>query len=183
MKWLIPRLANFNPDEFGFEIVLLTAGGSVQFKGKGIDIAIRRNDFDRGEHIYAQKLVDEQMVTVFNPNVPPKPTLFLSSFRPKLERFLTKEVLGEAANYEKRYLEHFYLCIEAALAGLGTAWVSKMMVEKELQTGLLATTAPSVLDGLAYYLLSDMPFEQDERKMGLLRWLEQQLLMSNEHQC
>ena len=57
------------------------------------------------------------------------------------------------------------------------------MVEKELETGLLATTAPSILDGLAYYLLSDMPFEQDERKMGLLRWLEQQLLMSNEHQC
>jgi len=82
--------------------VLLTAGGSVQFKGKGIDIAIRRNDFDRGEHIYAQKLVDEQMVTVFNPNVPPKPTLFLSSFRPKLERFLTKEVLGEAANTKPR---------------------------------------------------------------------------------
>lgn len=69
------------------------------------------------------------------------------------------------------------------MAGLGTAWVSKMMVEKELETGLLANTAPSVLDGLAYYLLSDMPFEQDEWKMGLLRWLEQQLLMSNEHQC
>lgn len=183
MKWLIPKLANFNASEFGFEIVLLTAGGQVDFKGKGIDVAIRRNDFDWGEHIYAQKLVDEQMVAVFNPNVLPKPTLFLSSSRPQLQRFLTKEFLGEAANYDKRYLEHFYLCIEAALAGLGTAWVSSLMVKKELETGLLLTATPPVLDGSAYYLLSDMPFEQNERKMGLLRWLEEQFLMSNEHQC
>lgn len=175
MKWLIPKLANFNPDEFGFEIVLLTAGGSVDFKGKGIDIAIRRNDFNWGEHIYAKKLIDEQMVAVFNPTLPPKPILFLSSSRPQLERFLTKDLLGEAADYEKRYLEHFYLCVEAALAGLGTAWVSFLMVQKELDTGLLATTTPPVLDGSAYYLLSDIPFEQDERKLAFLDWLKTQL--------
>jgi len=67
------------------------------------------------------------------------------------------------------------LCIEAALAGLGTAWVSAMMVEKELQAGLLVTTAPPVLDGSVYYLLSDMPFEQDVRKVAFLAWLTQQL--------
>lgn len=175
MKWLIPKLANFNASEFGFEIVLLTAGGAVDFKQKGIDVAIRRNDFDWGEHIYARKLVDEQMVAVFNPNLPPKPTLFLSSSRPQLERFIIQESLGDVASYEKRYLEHFYLCIEAALAGLGTAWVSAMMVEKELQAGLLISTTPPILDGSAYYLLSDTPFEQDAQKMAFLAWLRQQL--------
>ena len=167
MKWLIPKLANFNASEFGFEIVLLTAGGAVDFKQKGIDVAIR--------HIYARKLVDEQMVAVFNPNLPPKPTLFLSSSRPQLERFIIQESLGDVASYEKRYLEHFYLCIEAALAGLGTAWVSAMMVEKELQAGLLISTTPPILDGSAYYLLSDTPFEQDAQKVAFLAWLRQQL--------
>ena len=83
--------------------------------------------------------------------------------------------MGEAADYEKRYLEHFYLCVEAALAGLGTAWVSFLMVQKELDTGLLATTTPPVLDGSAYYLLSDIPFEQDEGKLAFLDWLKTQL--------
>lgn len=175
MKWLIPKLANFNASEFGFEIVLLTAGGAVDFKQKGIDVAIRRNDFDWGEHIYAQKLVDEQMVAVFNPNLLPTPTLFLSSSRPQLERFIAQASLGDVASYEKRYLEHFYLCIEAALAGLGTAWVSAMMVEKELQAGLLISTTPPILDGSAYYLLSDTPFEQDAQKVAFLAWLRQQL--------
>jgi hypothetical protein len=50
-----------------------------------------------------------------------------------------------------------------------------MMVEKELQAGLLVTTAPPVLDGSVYYLLSDMPFEQDVRKVAFLAWLTQQL--------
>lgn len=177
MKWLIPRLANFNVNKFGFEIVLLTAGGEVDFKSKDIDVAIRRNDFSWGEHIYARKLVDEQMVAVFNPNLPPKPILFLSSSRPQLARFITTDLLGDITNYNKHYLEHFYLCVEAALAGLGTAWVSKMMVKKELESGLLASTAPPVLDGSAYYLLSDTPFEEDKRKLGFLQWLEQQLTL------
>lgn len=175
MKWLIPKLANFNASEFGFEIVLLTAGSAVDFKHKGIDVAIRCNDFDWGEHIHAQKLVDERMVAIFNPNLPIKPTLFLSSSRPQLERFIAQASLGDVASYEKRYLEHFYLCIEAALAGLGTAWVSAMMVEKELQAGLLISTTPPILDGSAYYLLSDTPFEQDVRKVAFLAWLTQQL--------
>lgn len=175
MKWLIPKLANFNASEFGFEVVLLTAGGTVDFKQKSIDVAIRRNDFDWGEHIYAQKLVDERMVAVFNPNPPPTPTLLLSSSRPRLERFIIQELLGDVASYEKRYLEHFYLCIEAALAGLGTAWVSAMMVEKELQAGLLISTTPPILDGSAYYLLSDIPFEEDAKKLAFLAWLRQQL--------
>lgn len=175
MKWLIPRLANFNADDFGFEIVLLTAGGQVDFKAKGIDVAIRRNDFAWGKHIYAHKLIDEAMVAVCNPNLPPKPVLFLSSSRPQLERFITKAYLGEVASFEKRYLEHFYLCVEVALAGLGTAWVSKMMVEKELETGLLVSTVPPVPDGSAYYLLSDRAFAEDTRKMAFLEWLEFEL--------
>ncbi|MDL4524056.1 hypothetical protein [Pseudomonas aeruginosa] len=39
-----------------FEVVLLTAGGVVDFEKDNIDIAIRRNDFDWGEHIYSERL-------------------------------------------------------------------------------------------------------------------------------
>lgn len=175
MKWLIPRLAKFNKLNHGFEIVLLTAGGAVDFKAKDIDIALRRDDFVWGEHVIAEKLVDESMVAVFNPNIETKPVLLLSSSRPQLERFVANMNHPMLASYEKRYLEHFYLCIEAALAGLGTAIVSKFMVEKELENGLLALCKPPIHDGSAYYLLSETAFEEDNRKKVFLDWLRMEM--------
>lgn len=46
MKWLIPRLSKFKKLGHDFEVVLLTAGGVVDFEKDNIDIAIRRNDFE-----------------------------------------------------------------------------------------------------------------------------------------
>ena len=79
-------------------------------------------------------------------------------------------------------LEHFYLCIEGCLAGLGTAVVSIFMVEKELSSHLLklVDTAIPVADSSAYHLLSYTPFHEDDRKMIFKDWLKQQMLDSKQ---
>lgn len=180
MKWLIPRLARFNQLGYGFEIVLLTAGGAVDFQSQGIDIALRRNDFDWGADIYHEKMVDEYIVAVRNSNIPDNKTLLLSSSRPNLWQHISKSKLisNKILSYEHLVLEHFYLCIEACLAGLGTAIVSIFTVEKELSHEFLKLVHPPVADSSSYHLLSYSPFYEDQRKVLFKNWLKEEMELS-----
>ena len=75
-------------------------------------------------------------------------------------------------------LEHFYLCIEGCLAGLGTTIVSIFMVEKELSHHFLELIYPPVADSSSYHLLSYYPFYEDERKIVFKDWLKKEMLNS-----
>lgn len=180
MKWLIPRLAKFNLLNYGFEIVLLTGGGEVDFQGKSIDIALRRNDFEWSKGIFNEKIIEEYIVAVRNTRTEQTNTLLLTSSRPNLWQHINKSKLvsSEILSYEPMVLEHFYLCIEGCLAGLGTAIVSIFMVEKELSHQFLELVHPPVADSSSYHLLSYYPFYEDERKMIFKNWLKAEMLHS-----
>lgn len=189
MRWLIPRLAKFKAyaqaKGHDFDVVLLTAGGEIDFAKTGADIALRRNDFTWGEHIYHQKIADEYMVTVTSSRHEATNRLLLTSSRPALYQQLSKlkksGLLDKAIlDYERMELEHFYLCIEGCLAGLGATLASVYMVEKELDYGLLKVINPPVPDSSAYYLLSAEPFAQDERKMIFMAWLRDEMTHKNQ---
>jgi DNA-binding transcriptional LysR family regulator len=66
-------------------------------------------------------------------------------------------------------LEHFYLCIEACLAGLGATIVSAYTVEKEIKYKMFNILSPVYQDG--FILLSNQPFENDIRKILFRDWL------------
>ncbi len=180
MKWLIPRLAEFNSLNYGFEIVLLTGGGIVDFQGKSIDIALRRNDFEWDKNIFHEKIIEEYIVAVRNTRTDQTNTLLLTSSRPNLWQHINKSKLvsSDILSYEHMVLEHFYLCIEGCLAGLGTAIVSIFMVEKEISHEFLALVHPPVADSSSYHLLSYYPFYEDERKVIFKNWLKTEMLIS-----
>lgn len=180
MKWLIPRLAKFNSLNYGFEIVLLTGGGIVDFQGKSIDIALRRNDFEWDKNIFHEKIIEEYIVAVRNTRTDQTNTLLLTSSRPNLWQHINKSKLvsSDILSYEHMVLEHFYLCIEGCLAGLGTAIVSIFMVEKEISHEFLELVHPPVADSSSYHLLSYYPFYEDERKVIFKNWLKTEMLIS-----
>lgn len=180
MKWLIPRLAKFNLLNYGFEIVLLTGGGAVDFQEKSIDLALRRNDFEWSKGIFNEKIIEEYIVAVRNTRTEQTNTLLLTSSRPNLWQHINKSKLvsSEILSYEHMVLEHFYLCIEGCLAGLGTAIVSIFMVEKEIKNQFLELVHPPIADSSAYHLLSYSPFYEDERKVLFRDWLKQEMLNS-----
>ncbi len=177
MKWLIPRLSRFKELGHDFDIVLLTGGGIVDFETNKIDVAIRRNDFNWGDHIFSEKIADEYIVITQKTKAPPNTELLISTSRPNFFKnmnkiFGLKEFLS---NYTKTELEHFYLCLEACLAGLGDTIISIYMIEKELECNLLKKVSPPVQDGTSYYLLSHTAFEIDPRKTIFLNWLRQEM--------
>lgn len=182
MKWLIPRLAEFNSLNYGFEILLLTGGGIVDFQGKSIDIALRRNDFEWDKNIFHEKIIEEYIVAVRNTRTDQTNTLLLTSSRPHLWQNINKSKLvsSDILSYEHMVLEHFYLCIEGCLAGLGTAIVSIFMVEKEISYEFLELVHPPVADSSSYHLLSYYPFYEDKRKVIFKNWLKIEMTRSKE---
>ncbi len=180
MKWLIPRLAQFKAQAHGFDIVLLTGGGPIDFAKNHIDLAIRRNDFAWGEHIFSEKIADEYIVGVESNHASVADELLISNSRPNFLKQIKKiqglaQVLDTSSKTE---FEHFYLCLEACMAGLGRTVISIYMIEKELKYQLLKTISPVVSDGSSYYLLSHNAFHEDPRKKIFLEWLKKQMLLS-----
>lgn len=179
MKWLIPRLVKFNELSLGFEITLLTGGGPLDFQTQNIDLAIRRNDFTWNHHIFITKIIDEFMCIV-NSNQQNSSNLLLSTSRPKFKNYLIKEY-SEISKLNIIELDHFYLCIEACLSGLGQTIVSGFMIENELKHDFIQVEKYLHFDDSAYYLLSPTPIEEDSRKIIFRDWLikEMQLTQHN----
>lgn len=179
MKWLIPRLAQFKQLYPEFEVSLLTAGGEVDFRAQNIDLALRRDDFDWGTAVYSEKIADEQMLYVKAKHAQSTGNqVFISKSRPQLWQQFKRYHQAQLKEMKAVSLEHFYLCIEACLAGLGTTVVSAYMVERELKYHLLEQVASGYADGSSYYLLSAQPFEEDVRKLLLRDWLRDEMQQS-----
>lgn len=174
MKWLIPRITHF-PKEYGFHVVILAAGGQVDFQRQAVDVAIRRNDFAWPETVFAEYLCAEKTGPVHIPE-----PLYLKKLhthtRPDAWSRWEKQYAGAELPYEgDMFFEHFYLSIQAAVAGLGVAVASELMVDEEIRRGILAAPHGFQDDGSAYYLLSDIPFEADCRRQKFLSWLKEQM--------
>lgn len=180
MKWLIPRLAQFKALGHDFEVVLVTGGGPVSFEKNNIDIAIRRDDFDWAEALYSVKLADEYLLWVKHAYSAENSDLLISTSRPHFIKNLSKNltVKQQLKEYALVELEHFYLCLEGVLAGLGDSILSIYMIEKELECRLLNPKIPMQADGSAYYLLSNQAFEHDSRKIIFLEWLQMEMQRS-----
>lgn len=146
MKWLIPRLGKFKQLYPNIEVGLLTSGGAVDFDTQNIDLALRRNDFDWGKAVYSEKIADEYMLCVGKQNTQLVDQIFISSSRPKLWQKFLEVQNGRFNELTKSVLEHFYLCIEASIAGLGASVVSAYMVEREIKYQMLEKLSPVYKD-------------------------------------
>lgn len=178
MKWLIPRMAKFNELNLGFGITLLTGGGSLDFQNQNIDLAIRRNDFDWGVHIFNTKIINEFMFLVSSKqkNIS---NLLLSTSRPKFKKYLA-QTYSEISTSKIIELDHFYLCIEGCLSGLGQTIVSGFMIEHELEHNFLQVEKFLKFDDSAYYLLSSSSIEEDSRKIIFRDWLIQEMMQTQQ---
>ncbi|WP_250894850.1 LysR family transcriptional regulator, partial [Aeromonas dhakensis] len=66
MRWLIPRWPAFQALHPELDVHLMAGGGALNF-GSGIDLAIRRNDFQWPAELYSQPLFEELTGPVCQP--------------------------------------------------------------------------------------------------------------------
>ena len=184
MRWLIPRIAGFMQEQPRLSIQLVAGGGPFAF-GRGIDLAIRRNDFPWPPGSHAHWLFDEQVGPVcrasdverhFHLDAGPPglravaPRLHTAT-RPQAWNTWTRLAGQAPATTEGQRFGHFYLSLQAAGAGLGVAIGPWQLVRDDLSAGLLAAPLGFLADGSSYHLLTPRPLQAGEPATLLLEWL------------
>ena len=181
MKWLIPRLPEFKRRHPQWNVVILAAGGAVDFAAQHLDVAIRRNDFAWPKHVCAHKLADEYMAPVSRAGERKALRLHSSSRGNAWATWLVQqqehgaEVAAAYAAMPNTEFEHFYLAIQAAIAGMGTVMASLFMVADELDQHILQAEQPFQADGSSYYLLASSDINAHIKTADFGAWFREEM--------
>lgn len=180
MRWLIPRLARFQARCPAVQVHLFTAGGPIDFNRTGVDVALRRNDFPWPAHVHAAQVCEEWIGPAHAPqaDAPARRRLLHTATRPDAWQTwwrVSGTLRSRGRSQEARY-EHFYLSLQAALAGQGTAIAiaSKLMAGDDLANGRLEAPEGFLRDGSAYCLLAPVPIEPSSPAGMWLAWLREE---------
>ncbi len=186
MRWLIPRLPEFEAAHPDIAVHLVAACGPVTF-GNSIDLAIRRSDFPLASGIRADEMFEERMGPICRPDLVGRffdrtnGALALrsdarrlhSQSRPEAWTTWSDDTGAALPAGLSQMFEHFYLSLQAAAAGLGVAMGSCHMAQGEIASGVLAAPVGFVADGSRYLLLSPETASQRVARSrdALLAWM------------
>lgn len=185
MRWLIPRWPDFQARHPDVNIHLVAGGGEFSF-ANGIDLAIRRNDFQWPDHYEVEPLFTEKIGPVCRPdkvgdwlNVHGKSAqlrweapLLHTHTRPNAWPDWAMAAGQELPEKNSLFFEHFYFSLQASVAGLGIAMGPWLLVRDDLESGLLTAPLGFVEDGSQYCLFSSQPLHQAGPPAILLEWLK-----------
>lgn len=174
MKWLIPRLTDFYQQYPEITVHLIAAGGPIDFNKAGsillfdVMISLGMTMFMRRKYVQngwaLSRKNDSQPYHEMN--------LLVPASRPNVWRTWQARSGINLQHNKQINFEHFYLCLQAALAGQGVAIASFLMVADEIKTQQLMAPEGFIEDGSAYYLLSPKEIKTDTPAAIFMEWLE-----------
>jgi LysR family glycine cleavage system transcriptional activator len=176
MRWLIPRLSAFQDAYPMIKLHLSTGGGAVDFEGEFLDLAIRRADFPLNPRWQITKLFDERIGPVCAPGQLSRlragqlPVLHTRTRPDAWSMWLDLSGQGPSAG-EERTLEHFFLTVEAAAAGLGVAIGPESIVRDDIVSGRLVAPYGFIADGTSYVLIGRPSGDTDGRESVFSDWI------------
>ena len=184
MRWLIPRWPAFQERHPDVAVHLVAGGGPFSFD-QGIDLAIRRNDFDWPADIAAIPLFKERIGPVCSPARANdffewsggRPSMAASAIRlhtktrPNAWRTWAQLNARPLESAPEQTFEHFYFSLQAAVAGLGVAIGPWYLVCDEVENNVLTAPLGFIEDGSMYYLLSPVELRPDSPQARLCEWL------------
>lgn len=179
MRWLIPRLGNFQEEHSNVALHLSVGGGPFDFRRDRIDLAIRRLDFPIPKSWYVQRLFAERVGPVMSPHLA---TAFEDGNYIALGSKTRPEAWSQwlAAHpsirqpHEIRYYDHHSLIVAAACAGLGVALSPLVLATDDLQSERLIAPVGFDTDGSHYGLIWMVEKELTGARLALSRWLQEE---------
>ncbi|GEP53695.1 transcriptional regulator GcvA [Reyranella soli] len=165
MRWLIPRLYDFNARHPAIDVRLSASSAPVDFAREGVDVAIRIGAGPWPDGVEAHAFMNEEIGPVCSPALAERGKLRRSADLGRHALLHTETRADAWADWLARVktanidapkgqrFEHFYFLLEAAVAGLGVAVAPKPLVMEDLKLGRLVAPFGFVKSGRQYCLL------------------------------
>ncbi|WP_306440293.1 transcriptional regulator GcvA [Methylobacterium sp. WL64] len=149
MRWLIPRLDRFRRANSDILITLVTRSSIFDFAQERLDAAIHygHNDWPG---VTSEPLVGSQVVLIAaprylysiggidDPSDLARATLLQHIRKPDSWRLLLEAIAAQHVNaWAGPRFEHFYMIIQAAIAGLGIGLVPRVIAADDIEAGQL----------------------------------------------
>jgi LysR family glycine cleavage system transcriptional activator len=182
-KWLVPRLASFQATHPHIELHVHASNVPVDLHNRTIDVAIRYGS-GRYKGCTATLLIRDSLAPVASPSLrirQPEDVrdhrLIHFGWRNDLPVDLTWAAWMRAAGQPRigvksgvHYSDESH-AIQAAVAGQGVALLSVVLVQQELELGLLEAPVKPTLEGLAYYIVRPTDARRSEAVAAVEGWL------------
>ena len=158
------------------DLQLVSAGGAVAFSREGIDLAIRRNDFPIADDVVARPFLKERVGPVCRREHAAtgrelRGTLLHTETRPHAWRDWCAHSGIEIRPGNELRFEHFYLSLQAAVAGAGIGIGPLALVADDIVNGALVAPYGFAPDGTDYVLMTQADGRDDAIFSTVLAWL------------
>ncbi len=184
MKWLLPRLSQFQRLNPNVELRLATSNAPVETLG-AFDVAVRRGpshwpDCESGHFLGETELpvcspALLKRVPIESANDLARHVLLHSDTRPDAWRTWLAAAGVKAKCRKKQSFDHFYLALQAAVDGLGVALGPLPLLDDELASGrLVAPLAGPHLDARGYWWVARREIANTPIVAQFCRWLEEE---------
>ena len=182
MRWLIPRLPEFQRDHPGLELRIVTASTPAeQFR---MDVEAVISGPSRQSGWVGKPFLREARLPVLSPDLMEKSPLqtpsdlerhtllHAATLREAWPRWLAAANIPDLKPAREQVFEHFYFAIQAALEGLGVIVGPVALIADELRAGrLLAPIAQPVLTTRGYFFYAPEPSSNTPAIAALRNWL------------
>ncbi|MBO1325641.1 LysR family transcriptional regulator [Acetobacter sp. TBRC 12305] len=180
MRWLIPRLSDFQDRHPGIDVHLSTGGGALDFARDRITLAIRRLDFPLDPDWAVTTLTGEAVGPVMRPDMVERfeggDYLALGSrTRPEAWRKWLATRPDIPAPRDIRLYDHHFMMLEAAASGLGVALSPHIITADDVTSGRLLAPVGFSADGTFYGLIQPGKNDASEHLRALESWIIQQV--------
>ena len=182
MRWLIPRLPEFQRDHPGLELRIVTASTPAEQFRMDVDAVI--SGPSRPSGWVAKQFLGEARLPVLSPGLMascPLRTpadleqhtfLHAATLRSAWPRWLAAANVPDLKPAREQVFEHFYFAIQAALEGLGVIMGPVALISDELRAGrLLAPIGDPVLKTRGYFFYATQPSSNTAAITALRNWL------------
>jgi LysR family glycine cleavage system transcriptional activator len=184
MKWLLPRLSQFQRMVPNVELRLATSNAPIEMID-GFDVAVRRGPA-HWPNCASGQFLDEIEIPVCSPallrRLPihtaddlARHVLLHSDTRPDAWHHWLQAAGVKAKCRKKQSFDHFYLTLQAAVDGLGVALGPMPLIDDELASGrLVAPLEGPRIDARGYWWVARREVANAPLVEQFCRWLEAQ---------
>lgn len=178
VKWLIPRLSEFQDKYPEIVVHISTGGGSVNFGTEYLNVAIRRADFPMNPNWHIIPLMPEYIGPVCSPELLSAYAsgdfvhLYTTTRPSTWEDWKSLSGMGVQPGSRQQFYDHFFLILQAAISNLGVAVVPYAIAMDAIASGHLVAPDGFVADGSRYCIIFETDAELDPLEDAFVSWLK-----------